>query len=133
MLIKNDAIRIGAIGEIISRFERRGYVINDMMMVRPIRMLWEQHYAEHTGKDFFDDLISRMTKSGQIVALCVTGVNVIKGVRNMTGCTDASDAAPGTIRGDFGVSLQKNAIHTSSDAEAAERELEIWFPSISST
>lgn len=128
VILKSGAIAVGVVGAIISRFEQRGFTIGAMELRTPTSYQWAEHYAEHEGKSFFEELVDRMESEGSVVVMEVVGINAIKCVRVMTGATDASDAAPGTIRGDFGTSVHNNIIHSSDSPVSATRELNVWFP-----
>lgn len=127
VLIKYDGIVGGNVGAIISRFERLGFSIIAMRMETATKETWEAHYSPHEGKEFYESLIERMTNTGPVIALALTGDGVVPKVRNMAGPASADMALPGTIRGDFGTSLHNNVVHTSENEMEAERELTIWF------
>jgi nucleoside-diphosphate kinase len=127
VLIKNDGIRSGHVGDIITRFERLGFKINDMNIQDGSIAPWYAHYEEHVGKSFFKALVERMDTAGSVIAIKLSGENVVDKIRRMTGSSNAAEALPGTIRGDFGTSLHKNVIHSSENLVAAKRELSIWF------
>jgi nucleoside-diphosphate kinase len=127
VLVKPDAVQRGYIGEIIRRFENKGLLIVAMKMVVPNADIATRHYHEHAQKPFFPSLLKFIT-SGPLVAVALEGDESIAVVRNLVGATDGRKAAPGTIRGDFGISKSANLIHGSDSPEAAERELKIWFP-----
>ena len=124
--LKPDAVNRGLIGEIISRFERRGFKITGMKLLHPTMAHAEKHYAEHVGKPFYNNLVNFITE-GPIVAMVVEGVNVIDISRKMMGCTDPQQAAPGTIRFDYAQIKECNVIHGSDSVESAEREIAIYF------
>ncbi len=126
ILCKPDAVSRSLIGEIISRIERRGYVITAMKLTQLDGDKAREHYAEHNGKPFFNDLVSFIT-SGALVALAVEGEGVIDGMRQMIGATNPLTAAPGSIRGDFGQTIGYNMVHGSDSKGSAERELKIFF------
>jgi nucleoside-diphosphate kinase len=125
-MIKPDGVRRGLIGEIISRFERRGIKIVSMKMVKMDRKIAERLYEEHKGKNFFEDLIKYVT-SGTVVCMVLEGDDIINVVRKMIGSTNPKEALPGTIRGDFALSINENVIHASDSPEKAEREISIFF------
>jgi nucleoside-diphosphate kinase len=127
VLIKPDAIRRALAGEIVARLERRGLEIQAARLVTVDRPLAEEHYAEHTEKPFFGELVDFIT-SGPTLALIVWGEGAIKTVRTTMGATNPADAAPGTIRGDFALSMPDNLVHGSDSPESAEREIALWFP-----
>jgi nucleoside-diphosphate kinase len=130
VLCKPDAVKRNLIGEIISRCERKGYVVADLKYVQPSRDLLAQHYAEHEGKPFYEPLLEFML-SGPVVAIRLEGERVIEGFRSLAGATDPTTAAPGTIRGDlgrdWGTKVIQNLVHGSDSEETASRELAIWF------
>lgn len=124
--IKPDGVKRGLIGNIIRRIEHKGYKIVGLKMLQPTLEIAEQHYAEHKGKSFYQDLINYIT-SGPIVAMVVEGKNVIEGMRHMMGSTVPNDAQVGTIRADFAQTKECNTIHGSDSCESAEREINIYF------
>lgn len=126
VMIKPGGIQREYIGEIISRFERKGVKIIGMKLMRMTRDLAEKHYAEHKGKDFFDELIDTIT-AGPVVAMVMEGQNIVEIVRKMAGATRPIDALPGTIRGDYVLDVGQNVIHTSDSVISAEREIKIFF------
>jgi nucleoside-diphosphate kinase len=126
VLVKPDAVRRGLSGEIIARLERRGLVLRGAKLVQVDEELAGAHYAEHRGKDFFAGLVSFIT-SGPTLALVVEGESAVTVVRTTMGATDPAKAAPGTIRGDFGLSMPDNLVHGSDSLESARRELALWF------
>lgn len=126
VFVKPDGVRRGLVGEIIQRFERRGIRIVGLKMVHPTRELAEKHYAVHRDKPFFESVVQFIT-SGPVVAMALECPNAIEITRQMMGATNPANAAPGTIRGDFGLDIEQNIIHGSSDPEAAEYELNLWF------
>lgn len=130
ILVKPDGVERGLIGEILSRFETKGYVIEGLKMLQPTEELLAQHYAEHAGKPFYHSLVDFMV-SGPVVAAVLSGNRVIEGVRTMLGASDPTTAAPGTIRGDYGrdwdEGVQKNLVHASDSPESAAREIALWL------
>lgn len=126
VLIKPGGVSRRLNGEILRRIEARGLEIVGLKLMRPAREMVEEHYAEHRGKGFFEDVVSYLT-SGTIVAIAVRGTNAVKAIRTMMGATNPVEAAPGTVRGDFALTIDDNLTHSSSDTEAAERELALWF------
>ena len=126
IIIKPDGVERGMVGEIISRFERRGFRIGALKMVKVDRTLAEQHYAVHRGKFFYDDLVKYISSSPVIVAV-LEGPDVIKATRLMVGATRPAEAVPGTIRGDLAVSTLRNLIHASDGIETAKQEIALWF------
>lgn len=126
ILIKPDGVRRGLIGEIISRIERKGLRIKALKMLKLSREMAEKLYDVHRGKSFYESLIEFVT-SGPVVAMVVEGDNAIEVVRTMIGPTDGRKAPPGTIRGDFALSIQENLVHASDTPERARYEAEIVF------
>jgi nucleoside-diphosphate kinase len=129
VLIKPDAVRRGLLGEILSRFERKGLVVEALELRTMDASLADAHYAEHVDKAFYPPLKDFMT-SGPLAALVLTGDSVIEVVRAMIGATDGRKAAAGTIRGDLSLSNRENLVHASDSPESAERELALWFPKL---
>ena len=127
VLVKPDAIRRGLLGEILGRFERKGLVIEALVLRTMDAELADQHYAEHVEKAFYPPLKEFMT-GGPLVAMVLSGDQVIDVVRALVGATDGRKAAPGTIRGDLSLSNRENLVHASDSAESAKRELALWFP-----
>ncbi len=125
VILKPDAVQRGLIGPILTRIEQRGFRIAAMKMMRIGRELAEQHYAEHKGKSFYEGLIAFIT-SAPVVVMVVEGPQAVRIIRQMMGKTNAADAAPGTIRGDFALSM-KNLIHGSDSPESAAREIALYF------
>jgi nucleoside-diphosphate kinase len=126
VLIKPDAVQRGLAGEILSRFERRGFEICAARLLQVGRELAEQHYAEHAEKPFFGELVEFIT-SAPTLALALEGESAISVVRTTMGATNPTDAAPGTIRGDLALAMPDNLVHGSDSPESARRELELWF------
>ncbi len=127
VLVKPDGVRRGLCGEVVARFERRGYELRGARLLKIPRSLAQQHYAEHRGKPFFGELVSFIT-SGPVLALAVRGENAIANVRAMMGATHPANAAPGTIRGDYATELSENVVHGSDSRASARRELKLFFP-----
>ncbi|ASF39689.1 nucleoside-diphosphate kinase [Halobacillus halophilus] len=128
LMVKPDGVQRNLIGEITSRFEKKGYKLAGAKLMVISNSLAEEHYGEHKDKPFFNELVEFIT-SGPVFAMVWEGESVIAGARQMMGATKPSDAAPGTIRGDFGVTVGKNVIHGSDSADSAKRELELFFNS----
>ena len=126
VLIKPGGVQRNLIGEICRRIEARNLRISGLKLINAERATVEEHYAEHKGKGFYDEVVSYLC-SGPVVAIAVTGTNAVKAIRTMMGATNPVDALPGTIRGDFALSIDDNLTHSSSDPEAAARELSLWF------
>jgi len=126
IILKPDAVQRGLMGEIISRFERKGLQVVGAKLMKISNHLAERHYEAHKGKPFYDGLVSFMTSS-PVLVLALRGVGAIAISRAMMGATFGSKADAGTIRGDYGVSNSFNLIHGSDSPEAAERELDLFF------
>ena len=125
-MIKPDGVRNGHIGEIINRIERVGLKIERMELGMVTPELAEANYGEHKGKPFYEGLIAYIT-SGPVVKMVVSGENAVATMRKLMGATNPADAAPGTIRGDFGLTVDENVIHGSDSPESAEREIGVFF------
>ncbi len=125
-MVKPDGVQRGLIGPVISRIEEKGLRIIAIKMMTLSRGKAEEHYAEHEGKDFYEPLLSYIT-SGPVVAMAVKGTQAITTVRNMVGDTDPKEAKPGTIRGDYGLTISRNIVHAADSKESAKRELDIFF------
>jgi nucleoside-diphosphate kinase len=126
LIIKPDAVKRGLVGEILSRIERKGLRIDEMRTMRIDRNLAGQHYAEHTEKPFFGELVDFIT-SGEVVVAKVIGREAISVLRALIGATDPARAAQGTIRGDLGIEITENLVHGSDSPESAQRELGLFF------
>ncbi len=126
VLVKPDGVRRALVGEIVARLERKGLKLVALKMLRVTPELAQRHYAEHQGKPFYPALIQHIT-SGPIVAMAVEGRSAISVVRLLTGATNPQTAAPGTIRGDFGLGITPNLVHASDAPESAARELALYF------
>lgn len=126
LMVKPDGVQRGLIGEIISRFERKGFQIVGCKLMQLSREHAERHYAEHVGKPFYEQLVSFIT-SGPVLAMVWQGDNVIAISRMMMGKTNTKEALPGTIRGDYAVHTNFNVIHGSDSPESAEREIQLFF------
>ncbi len=126
VLIKPDAVARGLAGEILGRFERRGLELRAARLLTVDRALAEQHYAEHTEKPFFGELVKFIT-SGPTLALALEGESAITVVRTTMGATNPAEAAPGSIRADLALAMPDNLVHGSDSPESAKRELELWF------
>ncbi len=127
VLCKPDAVRRGLCGEIVSRFEQRGFQIRGARLLKVSKALGQQHYAEHKARPFFGELVSFIS-SGPVLALALEGESAISVVRTMMGATNPADSAPGTIRGDLALELAENVIHGSDSKASAKRELALFFP-----
>ena len=125
-MIKPDGVRNGHIGEIVNRFERAGLTIEQMRLEMVTPEQAKANYAEHEGKPFYEGLIAYVT-SGPVVKMVVSGEGAVSKVRSLMGSTNPAEAAPGTIRGDFSLSMDENVIHGSDSTESAEREIGVFF------
>ena len=126
IILKPDAVQRRLVGEILQRFEDKGFTIAAMKMMRISESLARENYRQHEERDFYEPLVKYMS-SGPVVAVLLEGKNAIQIARRMMGDTFGADAAPGTIRGDLALSNRFNLIHGSDSAEAAEREARIFF------
>jgi len=126
-LSQPDGVQRGLIGEIISRFEKKGFKLQAMKLYTPPRELLEQHYADLSSKGFFKGLIEYMS-SGPVCCMVWEGLGAVKTGRVMLGATKPADSAPGTIRGDYAIDVGRNICHGSDSVENAEREVALWFP-----
>jgi len=126
ILCKGDAVVRGLIGEIVARFERRGYTVAAMKLLTVDADRARRHYAEHEGKPFFAGLIEYIT-SAPVVAMVIAGSDAVEGCRTTIGATNPIKAAPGSIRGDLGQTIGRNLVHGSDSADSAKREIAIWF------
>lgn len=129
ILVKPDAFARGLTGEIIARFERKGLRIVALKSMQLDRETAERHYAEHREKPFFGELVDFIT-SGPLVAMVLEGERAVEAARQVIGATDPLAAAPGSIRGDFALSVQNNMVHGSDSPQSAEREVAIFFPEL---
>ena len=127
VLVKPDAVSRGLLGEIIGRFERKGLLIEALVMRTMDAALADQHYAEHVDKAFYPPLKTFMT-GGPLAAMILSGDDAIGVVRALVGATDGRKAAAGTIRGDLSLSNRENLVHASDSPESAKREIALWFP-----
>ena len=127
--MKPDGVRRRLTGEIIARFEKRGFKLAALKMMTVSRELAEEHYAEHREKPFFPSLCDFVTSS-PVVAMVLEGQDAIALSRQMIGATDPLQVAPGTVRGDYTLDKQANLIHGSDSPESAVRELALWFPEL---
>jgi nucleoside-diphosphate kinase len=127
ILVKPDAFARQLTGEIISRFERKGLRLAALKLMTLDEAHAKRHYAEHVGKPFFDGLVEFIT-SGPLVAMIFTGPNAVAAGRQLIGSTHGIYAAPGSIRGDYATSMQRNLVHGSDSDASAAREIEIYFP-----
>ncbi|WP_010650669.1 nucleoside-diphosphate kinase [Oceanobacillus massiliensis] len=126
LMVKPDGVQRNLIGEIVNRFEAKGFKLAGAKLMVISNELAEKHYSEHKERPFFSSLVEFIT-SGPVFAMVWEGENVIATARNMMGKTNPLEAAPSTIRGDFGVTVGKNIIHGSDSPESAEREISLFF------
>ena len=127
ILAKPDAVRRSLAGEIVARFERRGFRLKAARLLQVDRALAEEHYAEHQAKPFFGELVEFIT-SGPTLAFVLEGEGVVATARKTIGATNPADAEPGSIRGDFASAMPDNLVHGSDSTESAAREIALWFP-----
>ena len=126
ILIKPDGMQRGISFEVLSRFEKRGLRLAGLRLLQVSRELAEDHYGEHVGKPFFESLVGYITSS-PIIAAVFEGTDAVSAARSTMGGTKPVDAAPGTIRGDYGLEIGRNVVHGSDSPESAEREISIFF------
>jgi nucleoside-diphosphate kinase len=126
VLIKPGGVDRNLIGAITTRIEARNLKVVGMKLIKADRSIVEEHYGEHKERPFFKDVCDYLT-SGPVVAMAVRGTNAVKAIRAMMGATNPLEATPGTVRGDFALTIDDNLTHSSSDPEAAEKELKLWF------
>jgi nucleoside-diphosphate kinase len=129
ILVKPDAFERGLTGEVLTRFERKGLRPIAMKLMSVEEDLANRHYAEHTEKSFFGELISFITR-GSLVAMVLEGTDAVTAARQVIGATNPLEAAPGSIRGDLAVEVTFNLVHGSDSDESAQREIELWFPEL---
>lgn len=127
ILVKPDGVERGLVGEVIARIERKGYVLRALELRTLEAATAQEHYAEHTDKPFFGELVDFIT-SGPLVAICVEGEQAVVGMRTIMGATNPIEATPGSIRGDHATVIGNNIVHGSDSPESAKRELGIFFP-----
>jgi len=126
LMVKPDGVKRGLVGDILGRFETKGFRIADAKLMHITRELAETHYGEHKGKPFFEELVTFIT-SGPVFAFVLEGENVVQIARLMMGKTNPLDAQPGTVRGDFAYDFTQNVIHGSDSPESAKREIGLFF------
>jgi nucleoside-diphosphate kinase len=129
ILVKPDAFARGLTGEIIARFERKGLTIVAMKHMTVSNELAEEHYGEHRDKPFFGDLVEFIT-GDPLVALVLEGYEAVRAARQVIGATNPLEAAPGSIRGEYGLEVQTNLVHGSDSNESSEREIALFFPEL---
>lgn len=126
LMLKPDAVQRNLIGEVVLRIERKGLKLVGAKLMTVPRSLAETHYSEHQGKPFYEGLVSFIT-SAPVFAMVVEGEDAVDVSRHIIGETNPSEAAPGTIRGDFGLTIGRNIIHGSDSTESADKEINLWF------
>ena len=126
IIIKPDAVKRNLVGEILSRFEKKGFTISKLKALNFTVEMAEQFYSDHSSKPFFGELVSFIT-SRKVVAAVIEGENVINTTREIIGKTNPKDASPGTIRGDFGIDITENSIHASDSSESFDKEVNVVF------
>ncbi len=126
VMVKPDGVQRNLVGEIVCRFEKKGFQLAGAKLMQISQELAEEHYGEHKERPFFPELVEFIT-SGPVFAMVWQGENVIATARQMMGKTNPAEALPGTIRGDFGLTVGKNVIHGSDSPESAEREIGLFF------
>jgi nucleoside-diphosphate kinase len=129
ILVKPDAFERNLTGEIIGRFERKGLRLVAMKLMKMERELAQQHYAEHEGKPFFEELVTFIT-SAPLVAMVLEGEQVVAAARQVIGATNPLEASPGSIRGDLAISVGQNMVHGSDSPESGQREVGLFFPEL---
>jgi nucleoside-diphosphate kinase len=129
ILVKPDAFKRGLTGEIIARFERKGLRIAALEQRTLDRSIAEEHYAEHSERPFFGELVDFIT-SGPLVAMVLEGHEAVKAARQVIGATNPLESAPGSIRGDFALEVGQNMVHGSDSNESAQREAALFFPNL---
>lgn len=130
VLIKPDGVHRGLVGEVIARCERKGLSLVALELRTLDRATAEEHYSEHVGKEFYPSLVEFIT-SGPLVAAVLEGPRAVSAFRQLAGATDPVNAAPGSLRADFGIEVQKNIVHGSDSPESAKREISLFFPDLS--
>lgn len=126
IMVKPDGVQRGLIGEVVNRFENKGFKLVGAKLMQVSDDLAKEHYKEHVERPFFGELVDFIT-SGPVFAMVWEGENIITTARNMIGATNPEEATPGSIRGDFGVTVGKNIIHGSDSDESAQREINLFF------
>lgn len=126
IMVKPDGVQRGLVGEIVKRFEEKGFKLAGAKFMQVSEELAKEHYGEHVERPFFGELVEFIT-SGPVFAMVWQGENVITTARNMIGATNPEEATPGSIRGDFAVTVGKNIIHGSDSDESAQREINLFF------
>ena len=127
VLIKPDGVKRQICGKILTRYERKGLIIKAMKLLQTPKELAQEHYAEHKDKPFFGELVDFIT-SGPVLAFVLAGKNAVTSVRTINGATNPVDATPGSIRGDYALTMDSNVVHASDSVDSAAREIHLWFP-----
>ena len=127
VLIKPDGVKRQICGEILTRYERKGLIIKAMKLLQTPKELAQEHYAEHKDKPFFGELVDFIT-SGPVLAFVLAGKNAVTSVRTINGATNPVDATPGSIRGDYALTMDSNVVHASDSVDSGAREIHLWFP-----
>lgn len=127
VLIKPDGVKRQICGEILTRYERKGLIIKAMKLLQTPKELAQEHYAEHKDKPFFGELVDFIT-SGPVLAFVLAGKTAVTSVRTINGATNPVDATPGSIRGDYALTMDSNVVHASDSVDSAAREIHLWFP-----
>ena len=127
VLIKPDGVKRQICGEILTRYERKGLIIKAMKLLQTPKELAQEHYAEHKDKPFFGELVDFIT-SGPVLAFVLAGKNAVTSVRTINGATNPVDATPGSIRGNYALTMDSNVVHASDSVDSAAREIHLWFP-----
>ena len=127
VLIKPDGVKRQICGEILTRYERKGLIIKAMKLLQTPKELTQEHYAEHKDKPFFCELVDFIT-AGPVLAFVLAGKNAVTSVRTINGATNPVDATPGSIRGDYALTMDSNVVHASDSVDSAAREIHLWFP-----
>lgn len=127
VLIKPDGVKRQICGEIPTRYERKGLIIKAMKLLQTPKELAQEHYAEHKDQPFFGELVDFIT-SGPVLAFVLAGKNAVTSVRTINGATNPVDATPGSIRGDYALTMDSNVVHASDSVDSAAREIHLWFP-----
>jgi nucleoside-diphosphate kinase len=129
ILVKPDAFERGLTGEVLSRFERKGLGLVTLKLVQVDEEFAGRHYAEHTEKPFFGELVAFITR-GPLVAAVLEGIDAVTAARQLIGATNPLEAAPGSVRGDYALEVTFNLVHGSDSDESAQREIALWFPEL---
>ena len=127
VMIKPDGVSRSLVGEIVGRFEKKGFKIIEASLIQPDIYMINNHYIEHKDKDYFNDLVDFIME-GKVMAMIIEGENVIEVIRIMVGNKDPRCAIPGSIRGDFANTTTRNIVHASDSIDSSNREIKIWFP-----